>query len=514
MKRLRTKEKIGLHPVMMILLLCLIVIVVSGIFRFFNVQATFNKVVPATNEFQVTSEAVNSLFSLRGLKYIFTSTVKSFANYAVLSHLIIILIGIGVMVKSRFLRTTILLLTKKAKKTTVTYVLVLLCILASIIGNLSYIILIPLSALLFHYGKRNPMIGIVASYAALTCGSALSIFITSIDSSLLTYTLNNAYIFNSVYSISSFSYLLVMPILIVILSLLITNIVENFVAKRLPKYDFLEEELAEEEFVLTRKAKRGLVMALLVSIVYLLIFIYNIIPGLPLSGNLLDYTQTLYIDKLFSVNSFFNNGFVFVVAVWFILLGLSYGIGARTINNNKEFVEAMGEELNGIGKVLVMIFVASAFINIFKQSNIGNVVIGLFTSIISNASVVGLPLVILLFIFSMIGSMLVPNATSSWAILSGVVPTFMQANITPEFTQLIFRLGSSIAIGITPIFAYFIVYLAYLEKYNQDTKPITLKAAIRYQIPFVVVTGIVYLLFIVLWFILGFPLGIGSSIAL
>ena len=514
MRRLRTKEKIGWHPVVVILLLCLIVIILSGIFHLFNVQATFNKVVPATNSFQVTSESVTSLFSLRGLKYIFTSTVRNFANYAVLSNLIIILIGIGVMVKSGFLKSAFLLLTKKVKKTTVTYILVLLCILASIMGNLSYIIFIPISALLFLYGKRNPLIGIVASYAALTCGSALSIFMTSVDSSLLTYTLNNAYIFNSVYVISPFSYLIVMPILVIVLSLLITNIVENTVAKRLPKYDFSEEELQEGEFVLTKRIKRGLVLSLLVGIVYLLIFIYNIIPGLPLSGNLLDYTQSLYIDKLFSVNSFFNTGFVFVVAVLFILLGLAYGIGARTIQNNKEFVEAMGEELNGIGKVLVMIFVASVFINIFKHSNIGNVVLGVFTNLISNASFAGLPLLLLLFVFSIIGSILVPTATNSWTILSGVVPTFMQANITPEFTQLVFRLGSSVAIGITPVFAYFILYLAYLEKYNQDSKPITLKNAIKYQMPFVLVTAIVYILFIILWYIVGFPLGISTTVAL
>ena len=161
-----------------------------------------------------------------------------------------------------------------------------------------------------------------------------------------------------------------------------------------------------------------------------------------------------------------------------------------------------------------MIFVASVFISIFKHSNIGNVVLGSFTNLISNASFAGLPLLLLLFIFSMIGSLMVPTTSSSWIILSGVVPTFMQGNITPEFTQLVFRLGSSVAIGITPVFAYFIVYLAYLEKYNQDNKPITLKSAIKYQLPFVLITAIVYILFIILWYIVGFPLGIGARIAL
>jgi aminobenzoyl-glutamate transport protein len=335
MKKLRTKEKLGLHPVMTLLVLSFITIIASGILRLFNVQATFNKISSVTGDFQVTTEAINSLFSLRGLKYIFTSTVSNFANFAVLTHLIIILLGIGIMVKSGFLKTIITLMTKKAKKTTVTFVLVLVSILASLVGDLSYIILVPLGALLFLYGKRNPMIGIITTFAALTCGSSLSLFITSVDSSLISMTLDNVHIINANYTISSWGFIFAMIMLIIILAFVITNITENYIAKKMPKYEFLEEDI-EEELVLTRKQMRGLLFSLGAGFIYLLIFIYNIIPGLPFSGNLLDYSQNLYIDKLFSYNSFFSNGFVFVVAVFFVILGLFYGIGARTINNNKE----------------------------------------------------------------------------------------------------------------------------------------------------------------------------------
>ena len=65
MKKLRTKEKLGLHPVMMLLVLSFITIIASGILRLFNVQATFNKISSVTGDFQVTTEAINSLFSLR-----------------------------------------------------------------------------------------------------------------------------------------------------------------------------------------------------------------------------------------------------------------------------------------------------------------------------------------------------------------------------------------------------------------------------------------------------------------
>jgi aminobenzoyl-glutamate transport protein len=512
MRNKKTKGKIGLHPVMALLILAFATIIISGILNFFDVQSTFNKVSTTTGDFQVTSEAVTSLLSLSGLKYIFTTTVSSFANFTVLSNLIIVLLGIGIMVKSGFLKTITTILTKKAKKTTVTFVLVLICILASIMGDLSYIIFIPLSALLFLYGKRNPMIGIITSFAALTCGSALSIFITSIDSSLLTLTLNNANVLQG-YSISRFGFIIVMPLLIILLSILITYISENVIAKRLSKYEFPEEEVTEE-LVLNKKSLRGLTLAAIFGLIYLIIFIYNIIPGLPLSGALLDNSQDLYIDKLFSYNSFFSNGFVFIVAVLFVILGLFYGIGAKTIKNNKEFIDSLGHSLNGIGKILVMIFASATFINIFKQANIGNYVAGALTYIINNSSFIGLPLVILLFIFSIIASVFLPSPLNSWNILSGTVPTLMQASIAPEFALLVFRLGSAVSLGITPVFAYFIVYLAYLENYNQSDKPITLIKAIKYQLPYCLITFILYLIFIIVWYILGFPLGVGTSVAL
>lgn len=513
MKKLRTKDKIGLHPVMMLLVLSFATIVISGILRLFNVQATFNKISSVTGDFQVTTEAVNSLFSLSGLKYIFTSTVSNFANYAVLTNLIIILLGIGIMVKSGFLKTIITLMTKKAKKTSVTFVLVLISILASIIGDLSYIILVPLGALLFLYGKRNPMIGIITTFASLTCGSALSLFLTSYDSSLINITLNNVNIINSGYNISSWAFILANVILIIALSFVITNVTENYLVKKLPKYEFPEEEV-EEELVLTRKQMRGLLFSLFAGLLYLLIFIYNIIPGLPFSGNLLDYSQSLYIDKLFSYNSFFSNGFVFVVAVFFVILGLSYGIGAKTIKNNKEFVDALGHSLNGIGKILVMIFAASAFINIFKQSNIGNVVAGALTNLMQNSNFGGLPLVLLLFIFAGVIALFQPTVLFSYNIVSGVIIKLMNAGISPEFTQLVFRLGSSVTLGLTPVFVYFVVYLAYLENYNQSNKTITIKEAIKYQLPYAAVTCVLYLLFIIIWYLVKFPIGVGAGVGL
>ncbi|MBQ6840807.1 MAG: AbgT family transporter [Bacilli bacterium] len=512
-KRKKIKERITLHPVMAFIVLIIIAILISGILSLFNVSVTYNTLNTTKVDYISTTQSINSLFNLSGVKYIFSNTVSNFANFTVLSHLIIVLLGIGVMEYSGFLKTAVGVLTKKAKKKLITYVIVLVCLLSSIMGNLPFIAFIPLAALIFKYGKRNPNIGIIASFASLTCGYGLSMFFTSIDSSLAKLTTDAAHLLDSGFKFGTFSLFLISVIAILVLSFVITHITENYIARKLPKYEFEEDETLNDD-ELTRSELKGLVLAGLGSLVYLVIFIYNIIPGLPFSGNFLNYSETLYIDKLFGAESFFANGFVFIVTILFIIWGLLYGIGAKTIKNNREFIESLGHSLNGIGKTLVFIFASATFISIFKQTNLGNVIVAGFTNLISSSDFSGLALVILLFIASAVSTIFVPSSVSKWAIMAPqVVPTFINVGISGEFAQLIFRFGECASLGLTPLFAYFIVYLAYLERYNQDEKSMSIFTSIKYQSSYAACTAGILLLFLVLWYIISLPLGFGGSIA-
>jgi len=512
-RRKKIKEKITLHPVMSFIVLIIVAIVLSGIMSIFNASVTYNALNAVKLDYLSTTESVNSLLSLSGIKYIFSNTVSNFANFTVLPHLIIILLGIGVMEYSGFLKTAVGVLTKKAKKKVITYVIVLICLLASLMGNLPFIAFIPLSALIFKYGKRNPNIGIIAAFASLTCGYGLSLFFTSIDSSLAKLTTDAAHMLDANFSFGTFSLMLIMLIAILIMSFVITHITETYIVRKLPKYEFEEDETLNDD-ELTKGQLKGLVLAGLGSLVYLVIFIYNIIPGLPFSGNFLNYAETLYIDKLFGADSFFANGFVFIVTMLFIIWGLLYGIGAKTIKNNREFIESLGYSLNGIGKMLVLIFASATFISIFKQTNIGNVIVAALTKLIANSNFSGLALIILLFGASAVATLFVPGTATKWAIMSSeVVPTFINVGISGEFTQLIFRFGECAALGLTPLFAYFIVYLAYLEKYNQDEKTMSLRASMKYQASYSVCTAGVLLALIILWYLISLPLGISGSVA-
>ena len=500
-----------LNPLMTFLLLILFVILLSGFLHLIGFEATYNRINLETGEYIATSESVESLFSLSGLKYIFTSTVSNFTAFTPLSMMIIVLIGIGIMEKSGFIKTTFTILTKYCKKYTITFWLILLSILLSIVGDLGYVIMIPISALLFSYGRRNPILGIVSVYAALTCGSGLSVLMTSTDTEMLRYTLANALNIDPNYELGTLIFLFIMIITIIVITIVLTFITERISTNRIEKYEFKEEK---KELRLGKREYRGLIFSIAAGTIYLLIFIYNIIPGLPLSGALLDYSQKFYIDKLFSYNSFFSNGFVFVVTMFFIILGLFYGIGAKTIKNQNDFCEDLSHSLDGTGRTLIIILLGSILINIFKKSNIG-VVIGVsLSNLIKNGSFSGPALIVVLFLVSAVSTIFNTNATAKWAILStAAVPAFMNNSLSPEFAQLITRFGECATLGITPLLAYFTIYIAHIEKYNQNEEPIAFTKTIKYQVIYSIITAAVLLAIIIGWYLIGVPLGIGSRIS-
>lgn len=504
------KEKITLNPVMTFLILILLTIVLSGFLNLIGFEATYDKINIETGEYIATSESVESLLSLSGIKYIFTSTVSNFTAFTPLSMLIIVLIGIGIMEKSGFIKTTFTILTKYCKKYTITFWLVFISVLMSITGDLGYVIMLPLSALMFSYGRRNPLLGIVATYAGLTCGSGINFLLTAIDSEMLTYTIANANNIDMNYALGTTTFLFIMAIAVVLVSIIITIITERISTRNVEKYEFKEEK---KELRLGKREYRGLIFSITAGALYLLIFIYNIIPGLPFSGNFLDYTQEFYIDKLFSYNSFFSNGFVFIVTMFFIILGLFYGIGAKTIKNNNDFCEDLAHSLDGTGRAIILILLGSILINVFKKTNIGSVLTITLTNMMGNASLSGIPLIIVLFLVSTISTIFLTNPTAKWAIISTVaIPAFMNSSLSPEFAQVITRFGECATLGLTPLLAYFTVYIAYIEKYNQNDEPISLFRTLKYQIPYSVATGLILVLILLGWYLIGIPLGINGVI--
>ena len=294
--------------------------------------------------------------------------------------------------------------------------------------------------------------------------------------------------------------------MVIVTSIVFTNVTEKRIMPHLPRY-----ESSEEEVVINNKKLRGLIVGLAVGILYLLIIIYNIIPNLPLSGALLDTRADKYIDMLFGVNSLFNKGFIFIVTVFFMVIGFAYGFVTKNIKTSKDITESLAYSLDGIGNVLVLIFFASLFVNVYQESNIGNVIAAFGANIIGSIKFSGIALIITSLLIIAIVNVFCPNSITKWTIMSAtMVPLFMNASISPEFTQIVYSAGDSITNGFTPLFMYFVIYLAFMEKYNQNDTT-TLTGCSKMLTPYSIFSLVIWTVIIVGWFMIGVPIGIGSA---
>lgn len=499
-----SRGKLKLSPIMMFMVLTAITIVLSGVLSFFNLQTEYNTINTVTGEFDNEIVEVKSLFSLAGLKYIVTNAVSDFVNFAPLSMLIIVLIGIGILEKSGFTKTFFTIITRKAKKNTLTFLLIFISMAFSIVGDIGYVVMLPIGALLFKYGKRNPMGGIIAAFAAMSFGYGVNIFLSVTDSTLLQITLNGASMLNENYTISQFFSIGIMSVATIIMSIVMTYITEKVIMPKLPKY-----ETDDEEVKITNKELRGLIVGIGAGIIYILIVLYMIIPGLPFSGALLDDSGRYYIDKLFGPDSLFNDGFVFIITLLFCIVGFFYGLFAKTIKSNKDVSDSFGYSLDGIGNILVLIFFASLFIGVFKYTEIGSVVTAMLSNLIVNLELSGIPLILLLFFVSIISNLLMPSSTLKWAILGVSVPIFMNASLSPEYAQVVYSAGTSVTNGLTPLLAYFVIFIAYMEKFGKEEN-VTLFGSIKLLLPYSVAVLIIWFILILGWYITGIPLGVGA----
>lgn len=497
------------NPIFIFIIMTFATILLSFVLSLFNLQAEYSTVNSFTNTLQNNVIQVENLLSGSGLKYILSNTVSNFVNFAPLSTLIIILIGIGVLEKSGFAKTFFTLITQNFRKNSITFVLIFISILSSLFGEIGFVLLLPIGAMLFKYGHRHPFGGIIASFAGVCFGYGINVFLSSNDSSLLNLTLTAAKVIDTNYSVNQYFQLFIMLVAIVLASIILTRVTEKNIMPKLGKYEFDEVETLDK-VRFTNRELRGLVVGIGSALLYILLVVYMVVPGLPFSGKLLDLNGTYYIDKLFGVNSLFSQGFVFIITFLFIIVGLSYGFMAKTIKNNQDVSECLSYSLDGIGSILVLIFVSSLFISTFQKSNIGLVIVALLSQLMNTFSFSGLGLVILLFLISIVAGLFYTGFVSKWQVMSGqAVPALMNASVSPEFAQLVYVAGSSLSLAFTPIMLYYIIYIAYMEKYDKSNQ-VTLTKSFSYMVPYGTSMVVLWILLILGFYISGLPMGIDT----
>lgn len=524
-KKLKLK-KFYFHPITVFIVLSFIVVLLSGILSKFEMQATYNTINKTTKELEATIVSVENLLSFDGMKFIISNASKNFMSFAPLGMLLISLIGLCVAEATGFIEAFSRKYIRKLSNIQLTFIVIFIATISSLINEIGYAVLIPLVAMVYSANGRNPLTGIVTAFCGVAFGAGVSIFVGSTEVALMDYTSIAASIIDSNTHISLTCNLIFIIVASIIMTIVGTIVIEKIISPRLGKYKVREDlskteelriiDLEEEEqhkIEREKRQKKGLKYALITFIIVILIFIYMLIPNLPNSGMLLDMKESTYLGQVFGENSYFQDGFTYMMSLLFLFIGIAYGIGAKTVKNDKEIIEKTGAYFSKIGTILVLIFVVSQFIAIFKKTNIGVIITAWLANLIEYLEFSGIPLIILVLIAIALSNIFLTTPGAKWAIFSPVVvPMFMQSNISAQFAQLVMRAGDSMTNGITPLLACFVIYLGYLNIYNFDKeKPITIRRSIKLVLPYFAIICATWILLVIGWFILGIPIGPGVS---
>ena len=519
-------KKFYFHPVTMFIVMMFATILLSWFLSLFETQATYNTINANTRELEPVLVAVENLLSFDGLKFIISDAAKNFLSFAPLGTLLLALIGLTVAEGTGFIETLTKRHISKMPKFLFTFFVIFISTVSSLINEVGYAILIPLVALIYFMNNRNPILGIVTAFCGVSFGYGVSIFVGSMEISLLNYTKNAARLIDETSHIALTSNLIFIVAASIILSIVGTVIIEKIIAPKIGKYKKEEEfsqtekyhsfDLEEEEqrqIEQDKYEKRGLRYALVVSILFGIFFVYALIPGLPSSGMLLDLQETAYVNQLFGDNAYFQDGFTYLVSLFFVLTGIAYGIGSKSIKNDRNIVENASRNFNNIGSIFILMFVVAQFIAVFRKSNIGLVVTSWLATALEHTGFSGIPLIIVTLIIIALSNFVLTSPANKWLIFSPVVvPMFMQSNISPQFAQIVMRVGDSMTKGFTPLLASFVIYIGYLNAYNLNkNKPYTIRGSLKLITPYFLLISLTWILIVVLWYLIGLPIGPGVS---
>ena len=352
-KRKLKLKKFFFHPITMFTVAIFLTMILSSILASLEMQSTYNTIKVSGQDLDSNLIVVENLFNYDNMKYIISNALINFMGFTPLCMLLISLIGVSVLKATGLLEILSQKYIKKLSKNQLTFIILFLGVISTIVNEVGYAILIPLAAIIYEINGRNPLLGIVTAFCGVAFGYGVTLFVGSQEVELIPYTSSAASLIDSTAHISLTSNLIFIIVTSLILPLVGTPVIEKIIGPRLPKYhrhdkvtgktletsellliDIQDEE--EKKIAFEKNSKKGLRNALITTIIIIILFAYMITPNLPGSGLLLDTTAKTYVDQLFGLTSYFLDGFTYMVSILFIAAGLSYGIGAKTIKNDRD----------------------------------------------------------------------------------------------------------------------------------------------------------------------------------
>jgi aminobenzoyl-glutamate transport protein len=526
------------HPVIMFLYLIAFIAVLSAVLAAFDVSVTEDvalqkgeevaavldqlggSIVPFDLETGLIHEvpdvviveqtyAVKSLLSIDGIRFMLSSFVDNFANFAVVAVTFVAMAGVGVAEKAGMMAALIRKLVAVAPSGLIAFFIIFVGVLSSVASDAGYLILIPLAAAAFVSLGRHPLAGLAAAFAGVAAVFGVNVLITPIDS-MLTEITNEAVALTDAEPVtitSNFYFAVVSSIVLAIVAVVVT---QRIVEPRLGKYDAsdgdpafrtADNELDDEARTAEARGLRFAFYGFLGSIAVILLL--TLPSGAPLrdatTGDIIGTTP-------------FMASLIFLITLTFLTCGICYGVGAHTITSSIDVINGVTATFASLSGLIFMLLMISQFIAFFNWTNMPRVAAIELAHILERAGLSALPLLIGLIFVILLLDIIIPGVVPKWAIFAPVfIPIFVRLGVAPQTVLAAYRVGDSPANTVTPLMVYLPFIVTVAQRYD---KKAGIGTVIALMLPYVFAILAAWILLFIAWWVLGIPLGPGSPIQL
>ncbi|HRA64848.1 MAG TPA: AbgT family transporter [Caldilinea sp.] len=532
-RMLNTVERVGNkvpHPVLMFAYLILGVIVLSAILGLMGISVTEQIAVPVPVEvtpdfYEDVSEytlsgvgaqdvdfvikeqtiPIKSLLSIDGIRFLFTSFVPNFQGFGALAVTLIAMMGAGAADVAGLLAALIRKLVQVAPRPLIAYLIVFVGVLSSVASDAGYLILIPLGAAAFLAVKRHPIAGLAAGFGGVAAVFMANLIPTPTDAMLFEIT-NESIALAGGTPISITADYFFQVVSTILMTLVVGIVIVRVVEPRLGKYDPTQagdpEHAAAADEIDPALEARGLRRAGLAFLVVLgVVLLATLPPGAPLrgpeTGSIIG--QTPFMQSL-----------LFIVMLFFFIPGVAFGLAVGKYKGANDVIAAVVKTFAGLGGLIFMLLLISQFIAYFNYTNMPAVLATTLADWLGNAGIPAIPLLIGFVLVIVVLDFIMPGSLAKWAIFAPIfVPLFIRLGVPAQTVFAAYRVGDSPINTLTPLMVYFPVIVAFAQRYDKKSGVGSLVAL---MLPVAAVVLVAWLALLILWFVLGIPLGPGYPV--
>jgi aminobenzoyl-glutamate transport protein len=483
------------HPATLFALMACLVIAVSWIAAQFELTVTH----PGTGE---PVRAVN-LLSVSGLHRILGGLVTNFTGFAPLGTVLVAMLGLAVAEGSGLIAAALRLVVLSAPRRALTLAIVFAGVMSNMGGEIGYVLLLPMAALIFLAVGRHPVAGLAAAFAGVSGGYSANLLLGTVDPLLAGLSEEAARLVDASYRVNPACNYYFMVVSTFIVAGAGTVVTERIVVPRLGAYEDGGTGADQRIEGLSLLERRGLWWALASAAVFALVLLWGTVPARgflrdPETGDLL--------------RSPFMSGIVSLIFFGGVFVGLAYGLGARTMRSDADVVKAMGKAMETLGTYLVLVFFAAQFVAFFNWTNLGLILAIEGAELLRALDLGTVPLVIAVVMTAALINLFVGSASAKWAIMAPVfIPMLMLLGYTPELTQAAYRVGDSVTNVVSPMMSYFALIVAFIQRYQPQAGIGTVVAT---MLPYSVTFFVCWTVLLLVWVLLDLPLGPGAGLYL